>query len=104
MSVKKMAVLLVSVILLAAAPALSETDKSESGAIQIDTVTCKDLMGGNDIERNVGVAFYQGYIAGRKGEKAIEPAAASELSDQVRDYCLSNPTSTLMEAFMKCGH
>jgi hypothetical protein len=49
------------------------------------------------------VAFYHGYVAGKKSEEIVDIAAMGALSDRVSDYCLSNPTSTVMDAFTKAS-
>ena len=69
----------------------------------IGKLTRKELMGGTDIEREVGIAFFHGYMAGKKNRQAIDLPVASALSVKVRDFCLSNPTNTVMDAFKNLG-
>lgn len=67
--------------------------------VDIGKLTCKELMRGNDSDREIGIAFYQGFMAGKKNEMTIDLHAASSLTDSVKDFCLSNPTATVMDAF-----
>ena len=101
MSMKKLVIFLVVGVALAAAPAWAEEGKPAANTIDIGKMTCKQLMSGSDIDREVGIAFFHGYMAAKKNRQIIDLPAASALSDKVRDYCLSNPTSTVMEAFKK---
>ena len=87
---------------LAAVPAWAEEGKSRENTIDIGKMTCKQLMSSNDTDREVGIAFFHGYMAGKKNRQTIDLPATSALSVKVRDYCLSNPTSTVMDAFINC--
>ncbi len=101
MKVNKLVLVLVMGVVLAAVPVGAEEGKPTANTIDIGKMTCKQLMSGNDVDREVGIAFFHGYMAGQKNRQIIDLPAASALSDKVRDYCLSNPTSTVMEAFKK---
>jgi len=100
---KKVAVLVVLCILLVAFTAWGSESKMEGQTIDISKMSCKDMMSGNDTDRAVVAAFFQGYLAGKKNNVVVNVDAASDLSDKVRDYCLSNPKSTVMDAFAKSG-
>ncbi|WP_163341022.1 HdeA/HdeB family chaperone [Desulfopila sp. IMCC35008] len=69
--------------------------------IDITELTCKELMRGNDSDREIGLAFYHGFLAGKKNNQTLDLHAAFLLTDSVKDYCLSNPTATVMDAFTK---
>jgi len=63
--------------------------------------SCKQLMSGNDADRGSGLAFFHGYRTAKSGTTTVDLTAASALSDKVQDYCLSNPSATVMDAFAK---
>ncbi|WP_163337610.1 HdeA/HdeB family chaperone [Desulfopila sp. IMCC35008] len=69
--------------------------------IDISELTCKELMRGNNNDREIGLAFYHGFLAGKKNDHTVDLHAAFLLTDRVKDYCISNPTATIMEAFTK---
>lgn len=69
--------------------------------VDINKLTCKELMKGNDSDRQIGFSFYHGFLAGKKNSQEIDLNTAYQLTDSVKDYCLSNPTATVMEAFNK---
>lgn len=95
----------IAVTVLAAAlfvvPAWGAEPSSADKKIDISKMTCKELMGGDDTDREVGIAFFHGFMAGKKENTIVDVKKISVLSDKIRDYCLSNPTSTVMDAFKK---
>lgn len=92
------------VFLVAAATPVSAADAPSAPApADVTKVTCKEVMSGNDQGRAVSIAFYQGYLLARKGETSIDIESASANADAVLDYCLSNPTSTVLDAFSKAS-
>jgi len=88
---------------LSASPAWAEEKEADKNTIDITAITCKQLMSGDDTDREVGLAYFHGYMAGKKNCKMIDLPAASFLSDRVRDFCLSNPNVTVIDAFIECG-
>jgi len=101
MYLNKVILLLGLAVMLTITPVFAEEGKPNENTIDIGTMTCKQLMSGNDTDREVGLAFFHGYFAGKKGNQTVDLPATSALSDRVKDYCLSNPTSTVMDAFKK---
>jgi len=97
---KKISVFILGVTLTATTAWASEGDVPGS-MVDLNKMTCKELMQGNDSDREVGLAFYHGFLAGKKDNTLVNLHNTSALSDLVRDYCLSNPTSTVMDAFTK---
>ena len=88
-------------IMLCTLPASAQDEKAPIRKIDLDKLTCKELMAGNDTDRDAGISFYHGYLAGRKNSTVIDLREIAEHTDRVRDYCLSNPTVTIMAAYAK---
>ena len=85
-----------------AVPAWAEAPSAAAAqTVTVGKVTCKEMMAGSDMDRGAVVSFYHGYLAGKKSGEVIDITAMGALSDRVYDYCLSNPTSTVMGAFGK---
>jgi hypothetical protein len=70
-------------------------------SLDLGKMTCKQLMRGNDADRDAGLAYFNGYFAGKRKSLIIDAKAMTELTDRVKDFCLSNPTSTVLDAFAK---
>jgi hypothetical protein len=81
-----------------ALPAWAAQDSTEN-VLDTSKITCKQLMRGDDAERDVGIAYFHGFMAGKQNIMKLDLTAASALSDKVKDFCLSNPTSTVMDVF-----
>ena len=77
--------------------------EAKPGELKIDIAkfTCKELMAGSDTDREVGLSYYHGYMAGKKKLSALDVNSVAAQTDKVRDYCLSNPNSTVLDAFNK---
>ena len=72
-----------------------------SGQVDVTKLTCKEVMAGNDMDRAVNAGFYLGFLAAKKNSTVVDLDAASAHTNRVMDYCLSNPTSAVMDAFTK---
>lgn len=79
--------------------------EAASSAVTVDIakMRCKELMAGNDTDREAGISFYHGYLAGKKNSQTLDVNAAAAQTNRVVDFCLSDPTSTVMDAFIKTG-
>jgi len=98
---KTMVLVMVFGFALAAATAWAEEGASQKGMVDIGKLTCKQLMGGDDSDREVGMAFYHGFLSGKNNNQVVNLEEMSAKTDKVKDYCLSNPTSAVMDAFTK---
>jgi hypothetical protein len=86
---------------LLALPAWGQEAKPAEQKLDIGKMTCKELMAGNDTDREVGLAYFHGFVAGTKNQQNLDINATAAQTDRVKDYCLSNPTSTVLDAFAK---
>lgn len=99
---KKLALLVLVSALLFAFQAWGADSKTHK-KVDIMKLTCKEVMGGNDRDRAVTGAYFLGFFAGKENSTTVDLDATSAHSSRVADYCLSNPKSTVMEAFTKTG-
>ena len=103
MAFKKLLIVFAAWMVLSSVAAWAEEGKTNEDTIDVTEMTCKHLMSGKDLDREVGIAFFHGYFAGKASTPIVDLPKASALSTAVRDYCLSNPTATVMDAFEKAG-
>ena len=82
-------------------PAFAQAGKTPSLTIDITTYTCKELMAGNDDDREAGISYVHGYMAGKNGIDMINVGATGAHTDRFREVCLSNPTITVIDAYTK---
>ena len=85
--------------LLCSLPAWAQPGKSPSLTIDITTLTCKELMAGNDDDREAGISYVHGYVAGKNDNTMINLGATGAHTDRFRDVCLTNPTITVIDAY-----
>ena len=76
-------------------------DAPASRKIDIAKGTCKEVMAGSDMDRATNAGFFLGFLAGKANSTVIDLEVSAGHTDRATDYCLSNPTSTVMEAFTK---
>lgn len=87
-----------------ASQAWSKTSSSADRVVDIMKLTCKQAMSGDDMDRAATAAFFHGYLTAKNHSTVIDLDAASAQSNRVKEYCLSNPDSTVMEAFTKTAN
>lgn len=98
---KKTAALLVVLgVALVAFDAWGASAKS-GGQVDVTKLTCKEVMAGSDMDRAINAGFYLGFLAAKKNSTVVDLDAASAHTNRVMDYCLSNPTSAVLDAFTK---
>ena len=85
--------------LLCSLPTWAQPGETPRLSINITTLTCKELMAGNDDDREAGISYLHGYMAGKNNNTMINLAATGAHTDRFRDVCLSNPTITVIDAY-----
>jgi hypothetical protein len=65
----------------------------------LSTVTCKEIMGADDRERELSMAYMHGYINGKANRTTLDLDKNAAITDKVREYCLSNPTAKFAKTF-----
>jgi hypothetical protein len=65
----------------------------------LSTVTCKEIMGADDRERELSMAYMHGYINGKANRTTLDLDKNAAITDKVREYCLSNPTAKFSKTF-----
>ncbi|MBR8826715.1 MAG: hypothetical protein DSM107014_02230 [Gomphosphaeria aponina SAG 52.96 = DSM 107014] len=66
---------------------------------ELTSVDCRTLLKMPDEEEEYTMVFYHGYITGKNNQTMVDGAALAEITDQVIDYCINNPDSTVMSGF-----
>ena len=100
---KKKAALLVVLGVVAVAFQAWGADSKSGGKVDVTKLTCKEVMAGSDMDRAVNAGFFLGFLAAKKNSTVVDLDASSAHTNRVLDYCLSNPTSAVMDAFTKTG-
>lgn len=89
---------------LAAAVAISMVHSAECRAqvtaqLDIDKITCREALKMTGDERAFTVIYFHGFMSGKKNETHFDGPALSEATDKIADYCIDNPSETLLKSF-----
>ena len=68
----RLLILLIVGIALFAPPAWAQEETTAANTIEIGKLTCKQLMAGNDLERDVVIAYYHGLMDGKKKVEVLD--------------------------------
>jgi hypothetical protein len=72
--------------------------------LDMGSLTCMELMSGNDNDREAGIAYLHGYFAAKKNSPILDIPAATAHTERFFDFCLANPKATVMEAYKKSAN
>jgi hypothetical protein len=87
--------------ILCSLPSFAQAGKTTTLTLDITTYTCKELMAGNDDDRQAGISYVHGYMAGKNGIDMINAGAIGAHTDRLREICLSNPTMAVIDAYQQ---
>ena len=73
--------------------------QEDTSMIDAETLDCRFLLKLNDNEREATLAYYQGFMSGKKNELMVDVEKLGEVSDKVIDYCIDNPDDSLLTIF-----
>ena len=69
--------------------------------IDIEALTCKQVMALSGVDRDTTMSFIHGYIAGKGGKTSIDVNALTDASEEFVDVCLDNPKSAAVATMEK---
>jgi len=69
--------------------------------LEMDTVDCRTMLKMDSDEQDFTLIYFHGYISGTKGETLFDGPKLREATNTIMDYCIDNPSASVMEAFEK---
>jgi HdeA/HdeB family len=69
--------------------------------LEMDSVECRTMLKMDSDEQDFTLIYFHGYISGTKGQTLFDGPALREATDKIMDYCIDNPSASVMEAFEK---
>ncbi len=91
-----LAMLLIGVAASTGAPA-----QDEGITIEIDKMTCREMLKMGGDERDFTMIFLHGFVSGARGETVFDGPALTAASDAVLDACIDAPEAPLLDTFSK---
>ena len=73
----------------------------DTSTVNLSRIRCRDLLLMNGEEREYTMVFFHGVMVGKKNQMTIDEARLGKTSDEILNYCVSNPEKKLMIAFEK---
>ncbi len=75
------------------------TKQEDTSTIDAGTLACRYLFKLDDSEKQATMAYYHGFISGKKNESIVDVARLGNVSDRVIDHCIDNPNDSLLTVF-----
>ena len=73
----------------------------EEEEIELTSLSCRDLLKMNGDEEDFTLVFFHGYMSGKNNDASFDPIDFAKATDNVRDYCISNPQESVISVFEK---
>ena len=79
----------------------TETEASKQGKdlIDLQTMTCREMLKSEYEDRANTLIFMHGYLSGQKGETTVNTSVLADVTDRILDTCIDNPEGTLLSVF-----
>lgn len=77
----------------------SATDEQSEDVIELQTITCREMLKSEYEERADTLIYMHGYLSGKKGQTTINAPVLADVTNRVLDTCINNPERTLLSVF-----
>ncbi len=77
----------------------SESVIENASVINIETLNCRDLLRLKDNDQEATLAYFHGFLRGKKNELTIDVVKSGEVSDKVMDHCIENSGDSILTVF-----
>ena len=78
----------------------AETAQADDGSIiDLTSMDCRELLQMSGEEEDNTLIFMHGYMSGKNSDLTVNVPALSDVTEQVRGYCIDNPDATLLSTF-----
>ena len=73
----------------------------EDPIVQMQDIDCRAMLKMGGDEQNYTLLYFHGYMSGVKGDTLFDGPAFRGATEKIMDFCIDNPSASLMEAFEK---
>ncbi len=80
-------------------PAQAQTAAESEDIINMQTVTCRDLLKTDGDDQRNTIVFMHGYLNGKAGDSKIDGPELAETTDRIMDTCVDSPDRNLLSVF-----
>ena len=78
-----------------------DANQGEADNIQIDKMTCREMLKMDGDERKFTLIFLHGFVSGKKAELLFDGSALADATDVILDDCINSPDDSLLAVFEK---
>lgn len=75
----------------------------EVRTLSMTSTTCQQLLQAGGEDRNLLLALFHGYVAGKADKSTLDTVKMSFATDAVIDHCIEKPSDPLLAAFAAAG-
>ncbi len=73
--------------------------QEDNSTLDAGTLACRYMLKLNDNDREATMAYYQGFMSGKKNELLVDVERLGDISERVLDHCIDNPNDSLLTVF-----
>lgn len=81
--------------------ALGNASAQQGNSRAVEQYLCKDVMREHGNNRDVAIAFLQGFMLGKTGSSTFDLDVLHKQTTNFIEYCLDHPTETAADAMAK---
>jgi hypothetical protein len=78
-----------------------DANQGEADNIQIDNLTCREMLKMDGDERKFTLIFLHGFVSGKKSDLLFDGSALADATDVILDNCIDSPDDSLLAVFEK---
>ncbi|MDJ0650575.1 MAG: HdeA/HdeB family chaperone [Xenococcaceae cyanobacterium MO_188.B19] len=75
------------------------TKEENSSMINAATISCRKLLKLEDSDKEATIAYFHGFISGKKNELMVDVDKLGDISEKVVDRCIDRPNDSLLSVF-----
>lgn len=79
--------------------AQAQSASEESGTVNLQAMTCRELLKSEGDNRANLLIFMHGFINGKQGITTVDASALASATDKIIDSCIDSPDSNLLAVF-----
>lgn len=79
----------------------AKTPPTSAPVVDLNALTCKDVMRLSGEDRSIAFGVLHGYFLGKKGTTSYVSSTLARATDDFVEYCLDHPSDGALQAFAK---
>jgi len=85
----------------AALAALSAAADADDETVNIEQISCREMLKMEGEERDLTLIFMHGFVSGEKAAPELDETELSDATETILDTCIDNPGDSVLSVFHK---